>query len=136
MTIAFYDAAQVHALLERSGIGGDTNGVLASRSRFCRRRRSWDEGIERWATEPERDRGVVMTGLVADASALAGAEDAMRVGGAAAAGRHYAVRQAMLQDATAVRASVPSRLRVFVSAGDAVDVKRAVLDPDLFWREA
>ncbi|MCG7594600.1 putative nucleotidyltransferase substrate binding domain-containing protein [Mycobacterium sp. PSTR-4-N] len=122
-------AAQVHALLERSGIGGDANGVLASRSRFCRRRSSWDEGIERWATEPERDRGVVMTGLVADASALAGAEDAMRVGGAAAAGRHYAVRQAMLQDATAVRASVPSRLRVFVSAGDAVDVKRAVLDP-------
>jgi len=53
----------------------------------------------------------------------------MRVGAAAAAGRHYAVRQAMLQDATAVRASVPSRLRVFVSAGDAVDVKRAVLDP-------
>ena len=122
-------AAQVHALLERCGIGGDANGVLASRPRFCRRRRSWDEGIERWASEPERDRGVVMTGLMADASGLAGAEDTLRVAANAAARRHYAVRQAMVQDATAVRATVPSRLKVFVSAGDSVDVKRAVLDP-------
>lgn len=70
-----------------------------------------------------------MTGLMADASALSGAEDTLRVSAGAAAGRHYAIRQAMLQDATAVRATVPSRLRVFVSAGDSVDVKRAVLDP-------
>lgn len=122
-------AAQVHALLERCGIGGDANGVLAGRARFCRRRHSWAEGIERWASEPERDRGVVMTGLMADASALSGAEDTLRVSAGAAVSRHYAVRQAMLQDATSVRATVPSRLRVFVSAGDSVDVKRAVLDP-------
>lgn len=122
-------AARVHALLERCGVSGDANGVLASRPRFCRRQRSWAEGIERWASAPERDRGVVMTGLVADASALSGAEDAVRVSAVAAAARHYPVRRAMLQDATAVRASVPSRLRVFVSAGDTVDVKRAVLDP-------
>ncbi len=122
-------AAQVHALLERCGVSGDANGVLASRPRFCRRQRSWAEGIERWASEPERDRGVVMTGLMADAAAVSGPEDALRVSAVAAVSRHYAVRQAMLQDATAVRASVPSRLRVFVSAGDAVDVKRAVLDP-------
>ncbi|MBX7448499.1 hypothetical protein GR927_10905 [Mycolicibacterium sp. 3033] len=122
-------AARVHALLERCGVNGDANGVLAGRARFCRRRRSWVEGIERWASEPERDRGVVMTGLMADASALSGAEDTARIWAGAAAARHYAVRQAMVQDATAVRASVPSRLRVFVSAGDSVDVKRAVLDP-------
>ncbi|TRW88804.1 hypothetical protein FK535_00510 [Mycolicibacterium sp. 018/SC-01/001] len=122
-------AAEVHALLERSGVGGDANGVLASRTRFCRRRRSWVEGIERWASDPEKDRGVVMTGLLADASAVAGPEDALRMTAATAADRHYAVRRAMLQDATAVRASVPSRLRVLVSAGDSVDVKRAVIDP-------
>lgn len=50
-------AAQVHALLERCGVFGDANGVLASRARFCRRQRSWVDGIERWASEPERDRG-------------------------------------------------------------------------------
>lgn len=122
-------AAEVHALLERCGIDADANGVLASRARFCRRRRSWVEGIERWASDPERDRGVVMTGLMADACALSGARDLLQAAATAAAGRHYPVRQAMLQDATAVRASVPSRLRVFVSAGDTVDVKRAVLDP-------
>ena len=37
-------AANVHALLERCGVRGDANGVLASRPRFCRRRASWSEG--------------------------------------------------------------------------------------------
>jgi CBS domain-containing protein len=72
-----------------------------------------------------------MTGLMADASGLPGAcaDDFLRAAAVAAAGRHYAVRQAMVQDATAVRATVPSRLKLFVSGGDAVDVKRAVIDP-------
>jgi CBS domain-containing protein len=35
----------------------------------------------------------------------------------------------MLQDATAVRASVPSRLRLFARSVDTVDVKLAVVDP-------
>ena len=37
-------AAEVHAVLDHCGIRGDTNGVLASRPRFCRRMRSWAEG--------------------------------------------------------------------------------------------
>jgi CBS domain-containing protein len=123
-------AAHVHALLERCGILGDANGVLASRPRFCRRQRSWAEGIERWAAEPERDRGVVMTGLMADADGLEpDAGGLLRDLAVSAAAAHYPVRQAMVQDATAVRATVPSRLRLFVSSGDAVDVKRAVIDP-------
>ncbi|MBI5338971.1 MAG: hypothetical protein HZB45_14925 [Mycolicibacterium rufum] len=124
-------AAEVHALVEGCGIHGDANGVLAGRSRFCRRRGSWTEGIERWAAEPQQDRGVVMTGLMADADGLPGAcaDDFLRAAAVAAAGRHYPVRQAMVQDATAVRATVPSRLKLFVSGSDAVDVKRAVIDP-------
>lgn len=124
-------AAQVHAALERCGIPGDANGVLAGRARFCRRQRSWTEGIDRWAAEPAQDRGVVMTGLMTDARGLPGpcAADFLRAQAVSAAARHYPVRQAMVQDATAVRATVPSRLRLFVSGSDAVDVKRAVLDP-------
>ncbi|MDT5134168.1 MAG: hypothetical protein QOE41_3479, partial [Mycobacterium sp.] len=53
-------AADVHAMLERCGLSGDANGVLASRGRFCRRRSSWSQGIERWCADPARDRGVVM----------------------------------------------------------------------------
>lgn len=126
-------AADVHDLLERCGIRGDANGVLASRPRFCRRVRSWAEGIDRWTTSPRDDRGVVMTGLMADSaglpsrSALPG--DALRSRVVTAAGRNYPVRQAMLQDATAVRASVPSRLRLLVKNADEVDVKLAALDP-------
>ena len=37
-------AADVHALLERCGISGDANGVLASRPRFCRRAQQLDRG--------------------------------------------------------------------------------------------
>lgn len=124
-------AAQVHDVLERCGIPGDANGVLAGRARFCRRQRSWIEGIERWAAEPQQDRGVVMTGLMADARGLPGpcAADFLRTHAVSAAARHYPVRQAMVQDATAVRATVPSRLRLFVSGSDTADVKRAVLDP-------
>ena len=68
-------AADVHALLERCGIPGDANGVLASRPRFCRRRSSWTEGIEQWTAHPRDDRGVVMTGLMADSTAVWGALD-------------------------------------------------------------
>ncbi|MDT5339771.1 MAG: hypothetical protein QOD90_5276 [Mycobacterium sp.] len=126
-------AAGVHALLERCGIAGDANGVLASRARFCRRTGSWADGIERWAADPREDRGVVMTGLIADSaglpspSALPG--DALRTQVVSAVGRSYPARQAMLQDATAVRASVPSRLRLFARSVDTVDVKLAVVDP-------
>jgi CBS domain-containing protein len=63
-------AAEVHALLERCGVRGDANGVLASRPRFCRRLGSWSDGIERWSADPREDRGVVMTGLLADSAGV------------------------------------------------------------------
>lgn len=142
-------AAEVHALLERCGIQGDGNGVLASRPRFCRRMASWTEGIERWAADPREDRGVVMTGLMADAAAVgladaavagladaavAGrhpgiAEDVLRAHTVEAARRHYAARQAMLDDATTLRAGFPSRLRIFSRHADTVDMKAAMVDP-------
>ncbi|BBZ27724.1 hypothetical protein MMAD_20190 [Mycolicibacterium madagascariense] len=127
-------AAGVHALLERCGVPGDANGVLASRPRFCRRAASWTDGIQRWSAHPREDRGVVMTGLLADSAGVPDPSarrpaDLLRAGVVAAAERNYPVRQAMLQDATAVRASVPSRLRVFARTADAVDVKLAVMDP-------
>jgi CBS domain-containing protein len=126
-------AAEVHATLERCGIVGDANGVLASRPRFCRRRASWAEGIDRWATAPGVDRGVVMTGLTADSTGVGGGmglpEDVLRAATVEAAGPNYPVRKAMLQDATAIRAVLPSRLRMFATHADTVDVKLAAIDP-------
>jgi CBS domain-containing protein len=126
-------AAEVHALMERCGIRGDANGVLASRPRFCRRRSSWSEGVERWALDPREDRGVVMTGLLADSVGVGGhaglPPDVLRTQVTTAVGRSYPARQAMLQDATAVRASFPSRLRVLATHADAVDLKLAAIDP-------
>jgi CBS domain-containing protein len=126
-------AADVHAMLERCGIRGDANGVLASRPRFCRRLSSWTEGIERWSADPRADRGVVMTGLLADATAVwptsGASEDVLRARVVAAAARHYPLRPGMLHDATTVRATVPSRLRVFATHADTVDVKLAAVDP-------
>jgi CBS domain-containing protein len=126
-------AADVQALLERCGIRGDANGVLASRPRFCRRLVSWNKGIEEWTTDPSQDRGVVMTGLLADSTAAPGQarmrDDMLRAQTAAAVTRSYPVRRAMLQDATALRAGFPSRLRMFTSGGDTVDLKRAAVDP-------
>ena len=123
----------MHALLERCGIPGDANGVLASRPRFCRRRSSWAEGIEQWTAHPRDDRGVVMTGLMADSTAVWGAldvaDDELRARNLAAVGRNYPVRQAMLQDATAMRASFPSRLRTFTTHADTVDLKLVAVDP-------
>jgi CBS domain-containing protein len=126
-------AADVHALLERCGIRGDANGVLASRPRFCRRLSSWAEGVERWTVDPSEDRGVVMTGLLADSTGVWSSadvpHDALRAQTVTAVGRSYPARQAMLQDATAVRAGFPSRLRVFATHADAVDLKLAAVDP-------
>ncbi|MBI3216316.1 MAG: hypothetical protein HYZ38_21075 [Mycobacterium sp.] len=126
-------AAEVHALLERCGLRGDANGVLGSRPRFCRRMGSWTQGIEQWTTHPEHDRGVVMTGLLADSAGLPGVrrlpDDALRAPVIAAAAATYPARQALLQDATALRAGFPSRLRMFTTGGDTVDLKRAAVDP-------
>lgn len=123
-------AADVHALLERCGIQGDGNGVLASRPRFCRRASSWLDGIEHWAAEPRADRGVVMTGLMADAVEVGpGTGDLLRHRAVDAAHRHYPVRQAMLDDATTMRAGFPSRLRIFSRHADTVDLKLAMVDP-------
>lgn len=128
-------AAQVHALLERCGVRGDANGVLASRPRFCRRMGSWMRGIDQWTSDPAADRGVVMTGLLADATGVPGsgaAAAALRTRNAAAFADRPAARRAMLQDATHRREAFPSRLRMFTTTfagSDTVDVKRAVIDP-------
>jgi CBS domain-containing protein len=122
-------AADVHALLERCDVAPDANGVLASRGRFCRRRANWAESIDRWCAEPAEDRGVVMTGLLADTAAVADLGDDLRARTVEAAKRHPQARHAMLQDATAVRATIPSRLRVFATHDDTVDLKLAAVDP-------
>ena len=124
-------AAEVHALLEACGLPLDDNGVLASRLRFCRRDVSWADGIERWAAQPDQDRGVVMLGLLADAWSVTEVErrERLRPHVLAAVGRHPIARKSMLQDATWVRASVPSRLRIFATQVDRADLKSAVIDP-------
>jgi CBS domain-containing protein len=123
-------AAEVHALLERCELRPDANGVLASRGRFCRRRANWADSIERWCAEPSEDRGVVMTGLLADAAGVRDrTDDELRSQTIEAARRHAVARAAMLQDATAARASIPSRLRVFATQDDTVDLKLAAVDP-------
>lgn len=122
-------AADVHALLERCDLPTDANGVLASRGRFCRRRANWFESLERWCAEPAQDRGVVMTGVLADSSGVMDLSDELRSPTVDAATRHPQARHAMLQDATSVRASIPSRLRVFATQDDTVDLKMAAVDP-------
>lgn len=124
-------AAQVHAMLERCDLSPDANGVLASRGRFCRRRSSWAEGIERWCADPERDRGVVMTGLLADATGAAypPAGDELRSQTIEAASRYPSARLAMFQDATAVRANIPSRLKILTTQDDSADLKLAAVEP-------
>jgi CBS domain-containing protein len=125
-------AADVHVVLERCGLRPDANGVLASRGRFCRRRSNWADWIERWCAEPAEDRGVVMTGLLADATAVLDrikGDDELRALTIGAAQRHPVARRAMLQDATAVRANIPSRLRVVATQDDTADLKLAAVDP-------
>lgn len=127
-------AAVVHALLERCGVRADANGVLASRSRFCRSASAWSDGIARWTADPREDRGVVMTGVLADSRAVhladtTLAEDFLRAQVVRAAADHYPARQYLLQDATTFRATFPSRLRMLANQSDAVDLKLAAIDP-------
>jgi CBS domain-containing protein len=130
-TQAMVLAADVHTLLEKCGLPLDDNGALASRMRFCRRDVSWAEGIERWTAEPALDRGVVMLGLLADTWNITDTTrgERLRTWAIAAAQRHPVARKSMLQDATWVRASVPSRLRIFATQADRIDLKAAVIDP-------
>ena len=128
-SMAMVLAADVLAMLERCGLNPDGNGVLASRSRFCRRRSNWSDGIERWCSEPAEDRGVVMIGLLSDCVAVYEPADGLRAATLDATRRHPQALRAMLQDATAARPGIPSRLRVFATHVDTVDVKAAAVEP-------
>jgi CBS domain-containing protein len=69
-----------------------------------------------------------MTGLLADSVAVRGVDE-LRLLTLDAVGRHSFALRAMLQDATAARATIPSRLRVFATHIDAVDLKQAAVEP-------
>ena len=120
-------AASVHELLARCGFHEDGNGAFAARARFNRSTGAWADGIGQWAKDPASDRGVVMAGMLADARPLADGPDLRHLIGAAVRAQPQALA-AMLQDATHLRAHVPSRLRVFGSGGP-VDIKQAAVDP-------
>ena len=127
-------AAAVHAVLERCGVRADANGVLASRPRFCRTASAWSAGIAHWTADPRQDRGVVMTGVLADSHAVhltdrAMPEDVLRAQVVRAAVENYPARQYLLQDATTFRATFPSRLRMLANQSDAVDLKLTAIDP-------
>lgn len=127
-------AAQVHAVLERCGVRADANGVLASRPRFCRTAGAWSDGIAHWTSDPREDRGVVMTGVLADSRGVHPAddgvtEDLLRAQVVRAAVGTYPARQYLLQDATTFRATFPSRLRMLANQSDTVDLKPTVIDP-------
>lgn len=125
---ALHHALQVHDLLSACGIHGDEKGVTAARSRFNRSAAQWAEGIDRWAADAAADRGVVMIGLLADAvPVIDGPDLAGQVG--AAVRTHPDALASMLQDATHVRAYVPSRLRVLTNRDSSVDIKAATVDP-------
>ncbi|ORA72037.1 hypothetical protein BST26_06320 [Mycolicibacterium insubricum] len=143
-------ASAVHELLSRCGFAADPHGAFAARARFNRSLDDWTAGIDRWTSEPEADRGVVMAGLLADAVAVSGGPELpdlvaggpgvasappalveppdLRCRTGAAMRAHPQSLAAMLQDACYERAAVPSRLRIFGGASTA-DVKRAAVDP-------
>lgn len=121
-------AADVHAVLDEIGLRADSNGAIASRARFARRRADWTSGIVDWTSQPTLDRGVVMTGLLADSVCVVDGTRPLCAEVVARAA-NSPVLSAMLVDTTAVRATVPSRLRVVTRASETVDIKRAVSDP-------
>ncbi|MGV0741829.1 putative nucleotidyltransferase substrate binding domain-containing protein [Mycolicibacterium sp. XJ870] len=125
---ALAHAADVHDVLAQCGLRGDDNGAIAARARFNRSAREWADGIGRWARDPAADRGVVMIGLLADAVPVAKGVDLREEAGIAARA-HPASLAAMLQDATYIRAYVPSRLRALTSGDGGVDIKHAAVDP-------
>lgn len=126
--VALRHALDVHDLLGACGIRGDEKGVTAARARFNRTAAEWTEGIDRWAGHPEADRGVVMIGLLADAAPVTDGPDLAGQVGAAVRTQPDSLT-AMLQDATYIRAHVPSRLRVLTTRDGGVDIKAAAVDP-------
>ena len=122
-------AADVLALLERCGLPLDGNGVLANRSRYCRRDVSWDDGVERWATDPAGT-VVVMIGLLADAWSVTEAAGGELAAGDRRPGAPPRLRTSMLRDATSVRAGIPSRLLQFDPGRPGwTDLQAAVIGP-------
>jgi CBS domain-containing protein len=71
---------------------------------------------------------VVMLALLADALPLSAGPDLCGQAGTAVRA-HPSALAAMLQDATRVRAHVPSRLRTLTSGDNSVNIKLAAVDP-------
>ncbi|WP_082944850.1 putative nucleotidyltransferase substrate binding domain-containing protein [Mycobacterium sp. 852013-50091_SCH5140682] len=125
---ALAHAAQVHELLGACDFRGDDNGAIAARVRFNRTAREWADAMGDWSADPAADRGVVMIGLLADALPVTAGPD-LRGQAGTATRAHPAALAAMLQDATYIRAHVPSRLRLLTTGDDGVDIKLAAVDP-------
>ncbi|MBJ8342096.1 hypothetical protein JGU71_24720 [Antrihabitans sp. YC3-6] len=126
---AMDSAGYVHSVLDRCGLRGDDKGAVASRARFCRTAVQWTEGIDAWTNDPQLDRGVVMAGLLADARSVTGDSDALRHSLAEVIKTRERALAAMLSDSLFVRAALPSRLRLFATRDDVVDLKAAAIEP-------
>ncbi|MFT4086719.1 MAG: DUF294 nucleotidyltransferase-like domain-containing protein [Gordonia sp. (in: high G+C Gram-positive bacteria)] len=127
-------AGDVHQHLAELGFAPDGNGATANRARCCRSLGDWKSSIVRWTAEPAADRGVVMTGLVADAAPVSRGSTGPAANPLAdALAEQLATRPpvltAMARDASVVRESIPTRLTILTRPREGVSPKASVIDP-------
>lgn len=59
-------AAEVHGLLDGSGLPSDRNGAVASKAMFSRSQSDWLHTAQGWLSDPLRDRGLILSSLLID----------------------------------------------------------------------
>ncbi|WP_227871020.1 putative nucleotidyltransferase substrate binding domain-containing protein [Corynebacterium provencense] len=101
-----------------AGVRSDRSGATPASAGLPGRREDWEAGVLRWCAAPDRDRGVVKTGLLADAADPVSAAAAAAVPGSAMVAD-------MLRDALAH--SPPRTTGLFRAAS--LDLKGELLTP-------
>ncbi|WNG85526.1 putative nucleotidyltransferase substrate binding domain-containing protein [Mycobacterium sp. ITM-2016-00317] len=65
-------AAEVHEVLDASGLPSDRNGAVASKRTFSRSQSDWLHTAQGWLSDPLRDRGLILSSLLIDARVVWG----------------------------------------------------------------
>lgn len=120
---------EVHAVLARAGLSGDSHGAVAARRPFARTAAEWRAAARRWIAAPTKDQGAMMISLLLDGRPVHGAGGLPAPTVLADLRRHPETIRVLLEAALAPRARFRSVRELVARGPTRFDIKRHAILP-------
>jgi CBS domain-containing protein len=122
--------AEVHQVLARAGLSGDTHGATAHNPLFSRTDAEWRAAAEQWLAAPAEHNGAMMTSLLVDGRPIHGDPGLPAVTRVFADLRaHPGAMRLLLQESLSRRAKGAPAWRIPTRRHDTLDIKANALVP-------